>query len=56
MEKELDCEFFFGDRTYGTIKKMNYSKFNKKVEEFTFNTVFKYIYILKGQTKLSSAN
>jgi glycosyltransferase involved in cell wall biosynthesis len=56
MEKELDCDFFFGDRTYGAIEKMDYSKFHKKVEELTFTNVFKNIYFLKGQTKLSSSN
>ena len=56
MEKELDCDFFFGDRTYGTIKKIDYSEFHKKVEELTFTNVFNKIHFLKGQARLSSAN
>lgn len=56
MEKDLDCDFFFGNRTYGTIKKIDYSRFNKKVEELVFTKVFKQFYFLKGQTRLSFAN
>jgi glycosyltransferase involved in cell wall biosynthesis len=56
MEKELDCDFFFGDGTYGAIKKIDYSKFHKKVEELTFTKFFNKIYILKGQARLSSAD
>lgn len=56
MEKELDCVFYFGDRTYGSIKKIDYTKFQKEVKELTFTTIFENIYFLKGQTKLSSSN
>ena len=56
MEKKLDCDFFFGDKTYGPIKKIDYSRFNKKVSELVFTNIFKQLYILKGQTKLSSAS
>ena len=24
MEKDLDCDFFFGDKTYGAIKNIDY--------------------------------
>lgn len=56
MENDLDCEFFFGDKTYGAINKIKYSKFEKKVEELVFTKVFKQFYFLKGQTRLSFAN
>ena len=56
MEKDLDCDFFFGNRTYGTIKKIDYSRFNKKVKELVFKKVFNQFYFLKGQTRLSFAN
>ena len=56
MEKDLDCDFFFGDKTYGAINKIDYSKFDKKVEELVFTKVFKQFYFLKGQTRLSFAN
>lgn len=56
MEKDLDCDFFFGDKTYGAINKIDYSKFDKKVEELVFTKVFKQFYFLKGQTRLSLAN
>ena len=56
MEKDLDYDFFFGDKTYGAINKIDYSKFDKKVVELVFTNIFKQLYILKGQTKLSSAS
>lgn len=56
MEKDLDCDFFFGNSTYGSIKKTDYSKFDKKVVELEFRKVFNQFYILKGQIKLSFSN
>ena len=56
MEKELDSEFFFGEKTFGNIKKMNYSKFEKPVTEFKFIRIFNSFYYLKGQSSLSSKN
>jgi len=56
MEEELDCDFFVGSKTFGTIKKIDYSRFNKKVNELAFTRIFKHFYFLKGQTRLGFAN
>ena len=37
MEKDLDCDFFFGDKTYGAINKIDYSKFNINIREVLFS-------------------
>lgn len=53
MEKDLGCDFFFGNSSYGSIKKIDYSKFDKKVVELVFKNFFSQFYVLEGQTQLS---
>ena len=54
MDKELNCEFYFGNRTYAKIKKMDYSKFISPLEELKFKEFFYNFYFLQGQSKLAS--
>ena len=56
MEKDLECDFFFGIGTYGTIKKMEYSRLKRKVRELAFVRLFGQYYFLKGQTRLAFAD
>ncbi|MFD1316100.1 glycosyltransferase [Namhaeicola litoreus] len=54
MEKALGCDFYFGNNTYGSIKKMDYVLFNKMVIEFPFKIIKKPFYYLQGESKLSN--
>lgn len=53
LERELNCDFYFGDKTYGQIKKLDYSVFNRKINELRFKIIKKPFYFLKDQGKLS---
>ena len=53
MDKEFNCDFYFGDKTFGDIKKIDYSKFNNEIKELHFKKLFLYYYYLRGQIKLS---
>ncbi len=54
LDEHFECDFYFGNKTYSKIKKINYSKFRNPIIEFDFRTVFAKFYYLKGQPKLSS--
>ena len=56
LDKELNCEFYFGNKTFGDIKKMEYAKFNSEIKELCFQKLFGYFYYLKGQIRLSFKN
>lgn len=52
INETFNCDFYFGDRTYTNIKKMNYDKLNL-VRELKFIKLFNNFYFLKGQAGLS---
>jgi glycosyltransferase involved in cell wall biosynthesis len=56
MEKELDCDFYFGNKTFSAIKKMDYERFSSNINELRFKKVFRKFYYLKGQVGLSFFN
>jgi len=53
MEKELKCDFYFGDSTYANIKKLEYGKFENSIKELKFKKLFNHFYLLHGQIKLA---
>lgn len=52
IDETFNCDFYFGNRTYTSIKKMNYGKLNL-VRELKFIKLFNRFYLLKGQAGLS---
>ncbi len=36
MEEKLDCDFYFGNRTFSKIKKLDYQEFHKEIKELKF--------------------
>jgi len=51
MEKQLDCDFYFGEKTYTKIKKIDYTLFNKTPKELKHNSFAGY-YFLWGSVRL----
>lgn len=51
MEERLDCDFYFGDKTFSKIKKIDYDDFDKEVRELKFFNI-KFFYWLLGASLL----
>jgi len=52
MDKELKCNFFFGDNVRVSIKKLNYDIFKQPVKELWTVWYFNRIYKIRGVVKL----
>lgn len=52
MDKELDVDFYFGDKLNTKIKKINYTIFNNSVAEVSNKWLFGPLYYQKGVVKL----
>lgn len=53
MDSELNCDFYFGDKTFANIKKVKYTKFKRRIFELKFKNIYHHYYYLKGQINLS---
>jgi glycosyltransferase involved in cell wall biosynthesis len=56
MEDELDCHFYFGDRTYQGIKKIKYENLKRPPKELRFVRLFGKFYYLIGGSRLKNGN
>lgn len=53
MDNELNCDFYFGNKTYVDIRKVDYVKFKGNVNELEFKKLYQNYYFLKKQIGLS---
>lgn len=56
IDSEIEGDFYFGDKTYTQIKKIEYLSFNNFIKELRFIKVFRRFYFLLGQSLLSFKN
>jgi glycosyltransferase involved in cell wall biosynthesis len=53
LEKQLDCDFYFGNISAGKLKKMDYSIFKKNIVDLKTKIIFSHINWISNSVKLS---
>lgn len=53
IDREFECDFYFGNKTFTNIKKLDYNYLKGFKKELDFKKIFKNFYFLKGQIILA---